>query len=126
MFSKISIKYKSSVKSSPWPPCPASWGGVARACHVVINKIIKRIKWLEFNEKSNKYFLNINKSAYNKSYFKSFVSEGVETFNIKDKIDAAYDFFSDLYSDSPVIDPAVFLNLIHVNPIVSENCLDAP
>jgi len=85
-----------------------------------------RIKWLEFGEKSNKYFLNINKSAYNKSYFKSFVSEGVEKFNIKDKVDTAYDFYSDLYSCSPVLDPAEFLNLIHVNPIASENCLDAP
>jgi hypothetical protein len=72
-------------------------------------------------EKSNKNFFNINKSFYYKSYFKSFIIDGVETISNTGKIKAAHDFNSDLYSLKVVNDPARFHDSIKVNAIEKEH-----
>jgi len=48
MSSKISKKWNSIVNQKPVPPRPAPRGGVARVCHVVINKISKKKFTLKF------------------------------------------------------------------------------
>jgi len=61
-------------------------------------------------EKSNKYFLNINKNYQNKSYIQETISEGRTLTNIYDKLEAVYTFYSSLYDKShSLIDPEEFL-----------------
>lgn len=73
-----------------------------------------RVKWLELGEKSNKYFLNLNKSFQNKSFFRSFLTGNGEVFNIEDKLNVAYDFYKNLYSKQNVLESSFFLNNIHL------------
>jgi hypothetical protein len=74
-----------------------------------------RIKWLELGEKSNKYFLNINKSFQNKSYFKSFTVDGIEVSATKDKLNEVYKFYSELYSYHQVDEPDSYLSSVDIN-----------
>jgi hypothetical protein len=76
-----------------------------------------RIKWLEHGEKSNKYFLNLNKCFQNKSYFRSFVVDGTEMFESKAKIKAVHQFYSSLYDHSLNDDPNLFLSSIDLGSI---------
>ena len=76
-----------------------------------------RIKWLEFGEKSNKYFLNLNKSFQNKSYFKSFIVDGTEVLDSAGKIKAVYNFYSKLYEDVHNEDPQNFLDRVETGKL---------
>jgi exonuclease III len=59
-----------------------------------------RVNWLEYGERSNKYFLNI----MNRNNYKSFLNEMYNpvtskfTKENKEKLEIAYNFYSDLYS----------------------------
>ncbi len=74
-----------------------------------------RLKWLEYGEKSNKYFLNLNKSFQNSAYFKSFLINGAEVFDSDTKIKVVYDFYSDLYAYHGNDNSSKFLDKINVN-----------
>ncbi len=76
-----------------------------------------RIKWLEQGEKSNKYFLNLNKSFHNSSYFKSFIENGVEVHDSNSKIKTAFNFYANLYRNSMNDDPTDFLGGLTFNQI---------
>jgi hypothetical protein len=80
-----------------------------------------RIKWLELGEKSNKYFLNLNKSFHNSSYFKSFMVNNNEVFDTQSKISAVYDFYSTLYCNHTNKDPKSFLDSIEVKQLSGNN-----
>jgi hypothetical protein len=81
-----------------------------------------RIKWLEYGEKSNKYFLNLNKSYQNSSYFKSFQNDsGAEIFESKGKVDIVHNFYSNLYRFHQNDDSTSFLSKIHVRPISDQD-----
>ncbi|NBW58358.1 hypothetical protein EBR43_11400, partial [bacterium] len=85
-----------------------------------------RVKWLELGEKSNKYFLNLNKSFQNSSYFKSFIVNGKECHDSKSKLDGVYDFYSKLYSHQKNNDSKSFLNTLefsHICPADSDNLI---
>jgi hypothetical protein len=87
-----------------------------------------RLKWLEFGEKSNKYFLNLNKSFQNSSYFKSFVCNGNELFDSPSKVKAVHEFYSQLYDFHMNDDATKFLSSVNVGSISSDynNKLKAP
>jgi len=86
-----------------------------------------RIKWLEYGEKSNKYFMNINKSFQNKSYFKSMFRNNQEVFSIDEKLDVVHKFYEDLYTKHEVQDPTEFLSKINVREINDDkNILSEP
>jgi hypothetical protein len=80
-----------------------------------------RIKWLEQGEKSNKYFLNLNKSFQNSSYFRSFLVDGIEIFDSKSKTQAVHQFYSSLYSYCPNDNPNGFLSSIDFNLVSPEH-----
>ncbi len=80
-----------------------------------------RIKWLELGEKSNKYFLNLNKSYHNTSYFKSFIVDNGEVFESKSKINAVHDFYSSLYNNHDNADSSNFLSNLDIKQLTSEN-----
>jgi hypothetical protein len=81
-----------------------------------------RIKWLEAGEKSNKYFLNLNKSFHNSSYFKSFLSRGEEVQDSDSKIKAVYDFYASLYTNSVNENCDDFLDTLPFRQISHEDC----
>ncbi len=83
-----------------------------------------RIRWLEFGEKSNKYFLNLNKSFQNNSYYKSFLRNDTEVFDSREKVQTVYDFYSSLYNLQPNSDPTSFLDDIEVS-VISETDNDS-
>ena len=86
-----------------------------------------RIKWLELWEKSNKYFLNLNKSFQNKSYFRSFIHQGHEVFDNIDKIKIVQDFYTELYTHHCNQNLYEFLNKIDVGKVkMSQKQLIAP
>ena len=76
-----------------------------------------RIKWLELGERSNKYFLNLNKSFQNKSFIKCFMENDTEFHSTEDKINIAYEFYSKLYAHHANSDPSDFLDNLYVNSI---------
>jgi exonuclease III len=80
-----------------------------------------RIKWLELGEKSNKYFLNLNKSFQNKSYYKSFIVDNKEIFDPESKVKAVFDFYSLLYDKRPTDDPSQFLDKLELSELTC-NC----
>ena len=82
---------------------------------ILANK--SRIKWLEFGEKSNKYFMNLNKSFQNKAYFKSFFQDGKEVFSLDKKLDTVYSFYTNLYSYQKANDPLELLDRVSINEI---------
>lgn len=86
-----------------------------------------RIKWLEYGEKSNKYFMNINKSFQNKSYVKSLFNKNLEVFSIDEKLEVVHNFYEELYSKHEVLEPTEFLNKVSVNRISDDkNILGEP
>jgi hypothetical protein len=87
-----------------------------------------RLKWLEFGEKSNKYFLNLNKSFQNSSYFKSFINQGKEVFDSASKIKVVHDFYSQLYDYHENENSNSFLSSVNVGSLnmESNNVLKAP
>ncbi len=80
-----------------------------------------RIKWLEHGEKSNKYFLNLNKSFHNSSYFKSFFVNGIEVYDSDSKIKTAFNFYANFYRNSVNDDRADFLDSLTFNQISPED-----
>jgi len=80
-----------------------------------------RTKWLELGEISNKYFLNINKSYQNQSYYKSFIVDGVEISDNKDKLEAVYKFYAELYEAKPSSDPSKYLNDTWISEIKEDH-----
>lgn len=87
-----------------------------------------RIKWLEFGERSNKYFLNLNKSFNNSSYFKSFIEKDREVFDSQSKVKAAHSFYSSLYDFSANNCPRSFLDSLSFKQISESDseCLIKP
>ncbi len=79
-----------------------------------------RLKWLEYGERSNKYFLNLNKSFQNSSYFKSFLNSGREVFDSESKLKVAHEFYSNLYEYKDDDDHASFLDKVNITPFSSE------
>ncbi len=79
-----------------------------------------RLKWLEFGERSNKYFLNLNKSYQNSSYFRSFLNDGKEVFDSPSKVQAVYNFYSKLYDYHENDDATNFLSLINIGSFSTE------
>jgi hypothetical protein len=75
-----------------------------------------RVKWLEFGEKSNKYFLNL----IHRNSFNTFLNElydptqGKFTKDNDSKLVIAHKFYSDLYSFEDTLDPTEFLSSINV------------
>jgi len=63
-----------------------------------------RVKWLELGERSNKYFMNINKSFHNKSFVRTMINpdSGSEVSSLSDKLNIAFNFYKSLYSKQPV------------------------
>ncbi len=82
-----------------------------------------RIKWLEAGKKSNKYFLNLNKSFHNSSYFKSFLREDKELFDSDSKIKAANDFYASLYQSYENNSCDEFLGSLSYSKISHEDCV---
>lgn len=78
-----------------------------------------RVKWLELGERSNKYFLNLNKSFGNKSFFRSFLVDGKEIEATQDKLDAVHKFYSELYSKRPTLDSSTFLDKLDIKHVDS-------
>ncbi len=87
-----------------------------------------RIKWLEHGERSNKYFLNLNKSFNNSSYFKSFMTDGREVFDSQSKLNAVHSFYADLYAQSLNECPDRYLNSLSFKKISDSDidCLNKP
>ncbi len=74
-----------------------------------------RLKWLEYGEKSNKYFLNLNKSFQNSSYFKSFFYNGNEVFDSAGKLKAVHEFYAELYDIHENEDATDYLSNLNLN-----------
>jgi exonuclease III len=80
-----------------------------------------RLKWLEYGEKSNKYFLNLNKSFQNSSYFKSFLNNGKEVFDSDSKIKVVHEFYSELYDYHESNDASEFLAKLNLCSFSTES-----
>lgn len=81
-----------------------------------------RIKWLELGEKSNKYFLNINKSFQNKSYYQTLIHNDEILTNHSEKLEAVFQFYSSLYSkNNSLLEPSLYLQNTQANAIAVDH-----
>ncbi len=80
-----------------------------------------RIEWLEKGERSNKYFMNLNKSSSNKAYFKSLIVNNTEIFDTNSKINAVHELYSNLYSKQSLESSEHYLQNCHLPLIANEH-----
>jgi len=68
-------------------------------------KFISKAKWFEYGEKSNKFFLNLNKSRQKQKLISTIRNEDKEMSGQKDVMKCIKEFFQDLYSKKITINP---------------------
>ncbi len=84
----------------------------------------ERVTWLEKGERSNKYFLNlIHAQSHNSHIAELFASDGNLMSNNNDKVEIAYQFYSNLYKSNPSESPNRLFSTFDI-PFVAEKDLD--